>query len=225
MDSLVVGNTDEPLLEITIGEALNRAAERWGHRLALVDRGQGVRFTWQELRERVDRLALGLDALGLRRGDRIGIWSLNRFEWTLTQFAAARLGLILVTVNPAYRASELEFVLRDSGCAALVVAPGFKMNDYVAILRQLLPELDGCGDGELRSALLPDLRRIILLGPDPCPGTIGFGAVERLGAAGDCGRLIALSAALNPGDPINIQFTSGTTGSPKGVTLLSLIHI
>jgi fatty-acyl-CoA synthase len=219
MQSHVVGATDEPLLDYTIGAALDVAAERWGDGLALVDCGQQVRLSWKELRERVDRLALGLNALGLETGDRIGIWSLNRVEWVLTQFAAARLGLILVTVNPAYRTSELEFVLRDSGCAALVVSPGFKTSDYLSMLRELLPEMDLSTSGALHSALLPDLRHIIQLGQDPVVGAIAFGAVEELGATRSPDLLVPIGGKLDSEDPINIQFTSGTTGSPKGVTL------
>jgi fatty-acyl-CoA synthase len=130
--SYVSGVSDVPLLGHTIGHALDRAAAAWGDRTALISRAQGVRWTWRELRDRADAFAAGLLALGLRRGDRIGIWSLNRAEWALTQFAAARAGLVLVTINPAYRLSELEFALNKVGCAALVTATGFKNSDYIA---------------------------------------------------------------------------------------------
>jgi Acyl-CoA synthetases (AMP-forming)/AMP-acid ligases II len=217
--SYVRGSTAVPLLEITIGDALQAAAERWPERLALIDCGQGVRMTWRELRDRVDTLAMGFLELGLGKGDRIGIWSLNRFEWTLTQFAAARIGLVLVTINPAYRTNELEFVLRDAGCAAIVLSPGFKTSDYLGMLRELLPEIDVPHGSQLRGEALPDLRHVIQLGGDAMAGAMAFSAVEALGAVGDKTLVAELGAKLDATDPINIQFTSGTTGSPKGVTL------
>jgi fatty-acyl-CoA synthase len=219
MLSHVVGSTEDPLLALSIGAALDRAAAKWGDRLALVDRGQEVRFTWSELRERTDRLALGFLDLGLETGDRIGIWSLNRFEWTLVQFAAARIGLVLVTINPAYRLSELEYALKDSGCSALVLAPAFKTSDYLGMIRTLMPEMDAARDGTVHSATLPALRHVIQLGPDPITGAISFDEVEAQGQGRDPARLRAIGELLGADDPINIQFTSGTTGAPKGVTL------
>ena len=219
MLSHVIGSGDEPLLDKTIGEALDDAARLWSDNLALVDCGQGIRFTWRELRRRADDLALGLLALGLTCGDRIGIWSLNRYEWALTQFAATKLGLILVTINPAYRVSELEFALRKSGCAALVLAPRFKASDYLGMIRSLAPELDGTSGGELHIERIPALRWIIQLGANPIQGAIAFDHLLARGATGDPQRLAAIASKLAAGDAINIQFTSGTTGSPKGVTL------
>lgn len=218
-DSYVCGISDTPLLGDTIGRSLDQAARRWGDREALVSPSHGVRWTWRELAARVDALAAGFVALGLERGARIGIWSLNRPEWTLTQFAAAKAGLILVTINPAYRLSELEFALHKVGCSAIVTATAFKTSNYMDMLNTLLPELATAKPGQLRAARLPALRIVIQIGGPACPGTIPFDEVA--GMAGPLHReqLAALGASLQFDDAVNIQFTSGTTGSPKGVTL------
>jgi fatty-acyl-CoA synthase len=218
-DSYVCGISDTPLLGETIGRSLDRAVRRWGSREALVSPSHGVRWTWSEFAERVDALATGFLALGLERGQRIGIWSLNRPEWTLTQFAAAKAGLILVTINPAYRLSELEFALRKVGCAAIVTATAFKTSNYMEMLNTLLPELASSKPGQLRAARLPDLRIVIQIGGPAAPGTIPVEAVARMGGARHREQLAALGNSLQFDDPVNIQFTSGTTGSPKGVTL------
>ena len=147
--SYVCGVSDTPLLGDTIGQALARAAARWPDRPALISPSHGVSWTWRELHERVQALAAGFLALGLQRGDRIGVWSLNRPEWTLTQFAAAEAGLIFVTVNPAYRLHELEYALNKVGCSALVVATRFKTSDYIGMVNALAPELASSTPGEL----------------------------------------------------------------------------
>jgi fatty-acyl-CoA synthase len=218
-DSYVCGISDTPLLGDTIGRSLDHAVRRWGSREALVSPSHGVRWTWKEFAERVDALAAGFLALGLERGERIGIWSLNRPEWTLTQFAAAKAGLILVTINPAYRLSELEFALKKVGCAAIVSATAFKTSQYMEMLNTLLPELANAKPGKLQVARLPALRMVIQIGGPPAPGTLPFEDVARMGNAEHRAQLAALGAALQFDDPVNIQFTSGTTGSPKGVTL------
>lgn len=218
-DSYVCGISDTPLLGDTIGRSLDDAVRRWGQREALVSPSHGVRWTWTEFAERVDALAAGFLALGLERGERIGIWSLNRPEWTLTQFAAAKAGLILVTINPAYRLSELEFALKKVGCAAIVTATSFKTSQYMEMLNTLLPELAAAKPGQLQAARLPALRMVIQIGGPAAPGTIPFEEVARMDRAEHRERLAALGAALQFDDPVNIQFTSGTTGSPKGVTL------
>ncbi|MBR1176795.1 AMP-binding protein [Bradyrhizobium sp. KB893862 SZCCT0404] len=218
-DSYVCGVSDTPLLGDTIGRSLDHAVRRWGKREALVSPSHGVRWTWAEFAERVEALAAGFLALGLARGERIGIWSLNRPEWTLTQFAAAKAGLILVTINPAYRLSELEFALKKVGCAAIVTATSFKTSQYMEMLNTLLPELAGSTPGKLQAARLPELRMVIQIGGPAASGTIPFEDVARMGVSEHREQLAALGAALQFDDPVNIQFTSGTTGSPKGVTL------
>ncbi|MGY4499879.1 fatty-acyl-CoA synthase [Bradyrhizobium sp. GM24.11] len=218
-DSYVCGISDTPLLGDTIGRSLDHAVRRWGKQEALVSPSHGVRWTWAEFAERVDALAAGFLALGLERGERIGIWSLNRPEWTLTQFAAAKAGLILVTINPAYRLSELEFALKKVGCAAIVSATSFKTSQYMEMLNTLLPELASAKSGRLQAARLPALRMVIQIGGPAASGTIPFEEVTGMGRAEHREQLAALGAALQFDDPVNIQFTSGTTGSPKGVTL------
>ncbi len=218
-DSYVCGISDTPLLGETIGRSLDKARERWGDREALVSPSHNVRWTWVEFAERVDALAAGFLALGLQRGERIGIWSLNRPEWTLTQFAAAKAGLILVTINPSYRLSELEFALSKVGCAAIVTATAFKTSNYMEMLNTLVPELASAQTGRLRAARLPHLRAVIQVGGPAFPGTIPFEEVARMGGARHREDIARLGKELQFDDPVNIQFTSGTTGSPKGVTL------
>ncbi|MGH6678388.1 MAG: AMP-binding protein, partial [Bradyrhizobium sp.] len=218
-DSYVCGISDRPLLGDTIGRSLDKARAQWAEREALVSPSHNVRWTWREFADRVDALAAGFLALGLERGERIGIWSLNRPEWTLTQFAAAKAGLILVTINPAYRLSELEFALSKVGCAAIVTATAFKTSNYIGMLNTLLPELASAKPGHLRAGRLPQLRMVIQVGGPLSPGTIPFEDVARMGGQRHRDQIVALGKTLQFDDAVNIQFTSGTTGSPKGVTL------
>lgn len=217
--SYVCGTSSVPLLYKTIGVAIEDAARRWGDRPALIVRQQHIRWTYRELNEAADRFAAGLIKLGLRPGDRVGIWSPNRYEWVLTQFATAKAGLILVNVNPAYRMSELEFVLNKVGCKALILAPSFKSSDYIGMLRQLAPELATSAVNDLHAARLPTLRTVILTDDARVPGFMPFRSVETLSTDVERERLNELRALLQPEDSINIQFTSGTTGLPKGATL------
>lgn len=216
--SYVHGATDVPLLGETLGQNLDRTAARFGDRPALIVRDQGVRWTYAELAQRAERFAVGLLALGLRRGDRVGIWSLNCAEWVVAQFATAKAGLILVNINPAYRPVELEYALNAVGCRALITATRFKSSDYIGMIAALIPELAQAAPGELRAARLPELRTVIQIG-GRAPGTIAFEDVAALGGAREHEELHRLSGVLQFDDPINVQFTSGTTGSPKGATL------
>ncbi|MBP6216035.1 MAG: AMP-binding protein [Luteimonas sp.] len=218
--SHVRGETRMPLLEDTVGALVARIARAWPQRPALVAPAQGVRLDWRDFDAAVTRLAAGLHALGLRRGERIGIWSLNRAEWVLMQFASARAGLVLVNINPAYRTHELEYALTRVGCRALVLARAFKTSDYLGLLRTLAPELGEHAPGQLQAARLPDLRHVLVLGDgDDVPGAWRFDAIADCDDADAHAAIAALQPALDPDDPINIQFTSGTTGAPKGATL------
>src|SRR3954452_8689372 len=190
------GASQTPLLGETIGESLERTVARFPEREALVVRHQGVRLTYAELNEQVDRLARALMAAGLETGDRLGIWAPNFAEWVLVQFASAKVGAILVNVNPAYRTSELEYALDQSGCRMLIAARDFKESDYVAMVEEVRPNVEA-------------LERVVHLDTP---------AWDELLAEADDTTTDALrprSATLDFDDPINIQYTSGTTGFPK----------
>lgn len=217
--SHVMGPTDTPLIEDTIPVVLARTVARFGDREAAVFPEHGIRWTWAAFAAEVDALAGGLMELGLARGDRLGVWAPNRPEWLLAQFATARIGVILVNINPAYRVHELEFALRKTGCAALLLAERFKGSDYVGMLRQVAPEIDDCAPGALRAARLPALRSVIVTAPRAPAGCFAFPDVAGVGRGMPAARLDAATAELDRHDPINIQFTSGTTGQPKGATL------
>jgi fatty-acyl-CoA synthase len=218
-ESYVHGASSQPLIGETIGRFFDAICAKWPSRPALVVRHQNVRLSYAELQRQVDRLAAGLLTLGLAPGDRIGIWSPNNSEWVLTQFATAKAGLILVNINPSYRVAELEYALNKVGCKALILAERFKTSDYVGMLRELAPELGQAAPGKLEAARLPALRSVVLLGDGWHPGTLRFSEImERAGAA-EQQRIVALAPQLQFDEPINIQFTSGTTGFPKGATL------
>ena len=213
------GASTKPLLGETLGVNFDLAAEKWGERDALIVRHQNVRWTYSELKNEVDDFAAGLLALGLEPGDRIGIWSPNNSEWVVTQYATAKAGLILVNINPAYRVAELEYALNKVTCKALVLATQFKSSDYMGMLKELAPEISLCEPGNLKSKRLPNLQAVIKIGGSIERGFIEFQEVADKASEKDKDRIKDLTNILQFDDPINIQFTSGTTGFPKGATL------
>ena len=217
--SHVVGAGEPALSELTIPAWLDATAERYPERAACVFREQALRWNWRELREQSDRLAAALLALGFAKGERIGIWSPNRSEWILAQYATARIGVVLVNINPAYRFAELEYALNKVGCKGLISAPAFKTSQYLQMLQTLAPELAHRAPGQLRAARLPHLTTVIRMGGERTPGM--YNLSEVLARADDAGVAEArrIGAGLSCRDAINIQFTSGTTGNPKGATL------
>jgi len=219
LPSYTCGPQSKPLLPMTIGAAFDRTVERFPQREALVVRHQQLRYTWAELAEAVDRCARGLLALGLQAGERVGIWSPNNAQWCITQFATAKIGVVLVNINPAYRLSELEYALKQSGCRWLICADAFKTSDYHAMLHELLPELESAAVGAMQSHMLPELRGVISLCDKPVDGMLQWQALMEMAEQVGPEQLRQCGERLQFDDPINIQYTSGTTGFPKGATL------
>lgn len=217
--SRVAGPCDEPLWHATVPEVLAHAVRNFGARDAVVFPAQRLRWSYYDLLQQVEDLAAGFLALGLKKGDRVAIWAPNRPEWVAVQFATAQLGIVLVTINPAYRIAELEYALNKVECQAIVTAASFKSSNYIEMLKSLAPELDSSEPGRLNAVKLPHLKFVIRTGSEKTRGMLNYDEVKALGGPAQKLRLGGIWQALDPDEAINIQFTSGTTGAPKGATL------
>jgi fatty-acyl-CoA synthase len=213
------GIQSTPLTNSTIGEYFDFIVDKNPETLAVVVHHQGIRLTYKEFQQEVNQLAMGLLALGIKPGERVGIWSPNNIEWCLTQFATAKIGAIMVCINPAYRPNELQYALNSVECSTLITASKFKGSDYLEMLNSLAPELASSDKEKLNLKALPSLKNIIRIGNEASPGMYCFNDVINLPTAAHALELKAIGTHLNAEQDINIQFTSGTTGSPKGATL------
>ncbi|XP_042361530.1 medium-chain acyl-CoA ligase ACSF2, mitochondrial-like [Plectropomus leopardus] len=216
--SYVHGTSTFSLLPLTVGQSLDSTVERWPEREAVVFLQDGIRKTFAQFQQDVDKAAAGLLALGLKRGDRLGVWGPNTYEWILFQFASAKAGIVLVSLNPAYQVKEVEFTLKKVQCKAVVCPTQFKTQHFCEMLRELCPEIDKTTEGVIKSSRLPDLRMVIVTDSRQ-PGMLHVEDVMQAGESRHHKELMDLHSKLSFDEPINIQFTSGTTGSPKAACL------
>ncbi|WP_338363149.1 AMP-binding protein [uncultured Pseudoalteromonas sp.] len=213
------GAQSTPLVNKTIGEYFDCIVDKNPDALAVVVSHQGIRLSYKEFQQQVNQLAMGLLSIGVKPGDRVGIWSPNNIEWCLTQFASAKIGAIMVCINPAYRPNELAYALNNVQCSTLITASRFKGSNYIDMLNSLAPELTHCEPGKLNAHALPSLKNVIRIGDEACPGMFTFTQMMNAATPAHELELNAVAANLNADQDINIQFTSGTTGNPKGATL------
>lgn len=217
--SYTSGISQTPLLGITIGDQFDKTVANFPHNEALIVHHQNIRWTYSELKQHVDNCAKALISLGVKKGERVGIWSPNRYQWAVTQFATAKMGAILVNINPSYRLHELEYALNQSECSMIIIADKFKTSDYVKMVNELAPELKHSSIGKLHSEKLPQLKTVVLLSDTPSEGMLLWKEMMQLADKCSTAELKERQASLTFDEPINIQYTSGTTGYPKGATL------
>lgn len=207
------------MLDMTLGELLDIQAERYPDNEAVVFPFEGIRWTYSQFKQKVDTVARGLIEMGVKKGDHVSVWTTNVPEWLLIQFATGRIGAVLVTVNTNYKAFELEYLLRQSDTSTLVMTSGFKDSDYVKIINELCPELKNTLPGQLRSSKFPYLRNIIYIGNSKHDGMFNFNDLYDMAERVESEILEEIQKGLSPQDVVNMQYTSGTTGFPKGVML------
>jgi len=217
--SYETGTSAVPLIGKTIGEMFDEIAGRYPDTEAIVSVHQGIRWTYRELKEQAEALARGLMALGVEKGSRVGLWMMNHAEWIVTQVATAKIGAVLVNINPAYRTYELEYALKQSEVQTLIVQGRFKTSDYVGMFYESCPEAYDCKAGRIESEKFPFLKNVIFAGDIPYNGMFLWDEVIRKGEGVNADELAERAASLDFDDPVNIQYTSGTTGFPKGVVL------